>query len=264
MVANDRTQQGMGGMDDVDSACNGGRRPPGRPLEMAEDERRERVLAAAFEVLETHGYQAASMDRVAQCSGMSKRTLYQLYPSKMELFRALIHVRLFCFKPCICQYSKTPEDELSSLLLDTVHRILRPDTLSLIRAIIIESAKAADIREIMQNLAHGGKASIIDQWLRNYCQSHGRPHEDVGMLGRQAFGMTGGELLLNGLICAKAQTTPDAVETFVRKGARMFLAGLRSNWEQEDAQLAGQNGPGTSLASEGDASPVDATVALPR
>lgn len=46
---------------------------------------RELALAAAEEQLLRGGYRYLNMDEVAAKSGMSKRTLYQLFPSKEEL-----------------------------------------------------------------------------------------------------------------------------------------------------------------------------------
>ncbi len=55
------------------------------------DEDRCRLLReAAAEVFLRDGYAAAHMDEVARGAGMSKRTLYQHYPSKAALFEAVM------------------------------------------------------------------------------------------------------------------------------------------------------------------------------
>ena len=48
------------------------------------------ILVGAFQVFATHGYAAASMDRIASTAGVSKPTLYRYFQDKEGLFVALI------------------------------------------------------------------------------------------------------------------------------------------------------------------------------
>lgn len=48
------------------------------------------LLKAAREVFATQGYHAAAMDDIANHAGVSKPVLYQHFPSKLELYLALI------------------------------------------------------------------------------------------------------------------------------------------------------------------------------
>jgi AcrR family transcriptional regulator len=57
------------------------RRKDARPMEL---------LDAALELFVEKGFAAARADEVAQCAGVSKGTLYLYYPSKEELFKAVI------------------------------------------------------------------------------------------------------------------------------------------------------------------------------
>ncbi|GBR05948.1 TetR/AcrR family transcriptional regulator [Acetobacter oeni] len=201
---------------------------------MEECERRERIMTAACKILQAHGYHAASMDKVAQCSGMSKRTLYQLYPSKQDLFLSLIGSRLFC-TPSFSEKSSTPEGGLTSLLLGMTKWLLSPDKIELIRAIIAETPEAKDISDIMLNLKKGGDSNAFNRWLRHYCIESGHPDEDITLLGRHLFGMTIGELMLNALTGTGEDMAPEMIERFVASGARLFLAGLAAEWERHAA-----------------------------
>jgi AcrR family transcriptional regulator len=48
------------------------------------------LLAAAQEVFVVNGYHAAAMDDIAERAGVSKPVLYQHFPSKLELYLALL------------------------------------------------------------------------------------------------------------------------------------------------------------------------------
>jgi AcrR family transcriptional regulator len=67
--------------------------------------RRRQLLGAAQEVFVSQGYHAAAMDEIAERAGISKPVLYQHFPSKLELYLALL-------------------DESVDALIDTVRRAL--------------------------------------------------------------------------------------------------------------------------------------------
>ncbi|PSL37480.1 TetR family transcriptional regulator [Labedella gwakjiensis] len=56
-------------------------------------ERRRAIVAAAFDVFATRGFRAASLREVAERVGMSQTTLLHHFPSKEELFLAVIASR---------------------------------------------------------------------------------------------------------------------------------------------------------------------------
>jgi len=62
----------------------------GRPMRLPRSVRRKQLLAAAQEVFVAQGYHAAAMDDIAERAGVSKPVLYQHFPSKLELYLALL------------------------------------------------------------------------------------------------------------------------------------------------------------------------------
>jgi AcrR family transcriptional regulator len=71
--------------------------------------RRRQLLGAAQEVFVSQGYHAAAMDEIAERAGISKPVLYQHFPSKLELYLALL-------------------DESVDALIDTVRNALSSTT----------------------------------------------------------------------------------------------------------------------------------------
>src|SRR5215471_16035135 len=67
-----------------------GTQPTGRPVRLPRSARRKQLLAAAQEVFVAQGYHAAAMDDIADRAGISKPVLYQHFPSKLELYQALL------------------------------------------------------------------------------------------------------------------------------------------------------------------------------
>ncbi|HET9648972.1 MAG TPA: TetR/AcrR family transcriptional regulator [Microlunatus sp.] len=63
---------------------------PGRVARMPRDQRRAQLLEAANQVFTSKGYHAAAMDDIAELAGVSKPVLYQHFPSKLDLYLALL------------------------------------------------------------------------------------------------------------------------------------------------------------------------------
>ncbi|MFL6239576.1 MAG: TetR/AcrR family transcriptional regulator [Actinomycetes bacterium] len=63
---------------------------PRRSTRLPRSARRRQLLAAAQEVFVAQGYHAAAMDEIAEAAGVSKPVLYQHFPSKLDLYLALL------------------------------------------------------------------------------------------------------------------------------------------------------------------------------
>lgn len=58
------------------------------------DERRAQLLTAALEIFSTAGYHAAGMDEIAERAGVTKPVLYQHFPSKLDLYLAVLDLHI--------------------------------------------------------------------------------------------------------------------------------------------------------------------------
>ena len=75
----------VSGRFDVDDVTS---RPRG--VRLPRRERRAQLLESALEVFVAQGYHAAAMDDIADRAGVSKPVLYQHFPSKLDLYLALL------------------------------------------------------------------------------------------------------------------------------------------------------------------------------
>jgi len=58
------------------------------------DERRAQLLVAALEVFTAAGYHSAAMDEIADRANVSKPVLYQHFPSKLDLYLAVLDLQI--------------------------------------------------------------------------------------------------------------------------------------------------------------------------
>lgn len=60
------------------------------PLRLT-DRKREAIVAAAITEFRANGFEVTSMDKIAATASVSKRTVYNHFPSKEELFAEILH-----------------------------------------------------------------------------------------------------------------------------------------------------------------------------
>jgi AcrR family transcriptional regulator len=73
-----------------EAAAAGATHMPARGTRLSRTARRAQLLVAARDVFAAQGYHAAAMDDIAEKAGVSKPVLYQHFPGKLELYRALL------------------------------------------------------------------------------------------------------------------------------------------------------------------------------
>lgn len=63
-------------------------------FENLEPERKEAILAAAADEFATHGYAAASLNRIIETAGISKGSLYYYFDDKADLFSSVVEATM--------------------------------------------------------------------------------------------------------------------------------------------------------------------------
>lgn len=63
---------------------------PKKGVRMPRSERRLQLMTAASDVFVANGYHSAGMDEIAERAGVSKPVLYQHFPSKLDLYMAVL------------------------------------------------------------------------------------------------------------------------------------------------------------------------------
>jgi AcrR family transcriptional regulator len=62
----------------------------GRPTRAQQVQRHEELLSVALDIFLERGFEQATMEEIATCVGMSKRTVYAYYEDKPALFKAAV------------------------------------------------------------------------------------------------------------------------------------------------------------------------------
>ncbi|MDL2200895.1 TetR/AcrR family transcriptional regulator [Halopseudomonas aestusnigri] len=131
--------------------------------------RKEEILDAALIEFADRTYNAVSMERLAECAGLSKAGIYAHFNSKEEIFHALLERTTK--QLCDFQGWLPDEDltlpELVDVYIDRLYTTFdSPATISVYRLLLAESARTPELVQRWHNeVAHGLKerAQLIIQ-----------------------------------------------------------------------------------------------------
>lgn len=142
---------------------------PGTRRYLSSVARREEILDAALIEFADRTYNAVSMERLAECAGLSKAGIYAHFKSKEEIFHALLERTT----KQICDFQGWLPDEdltlpeLVDVYLDRLYATFSsPATMSIYRLLLAESARTPELVQRWHNeVAHGLKerAQLIIQ-----------------------------------------------------------------------------------------------------
>ncbi len=109
------------------------------------EEKRQAILAAAKDVFLAAGFEAASMAEIAKVAGGSKQTLYSYFPSKDELFVAvMLEYGLRMIQPAfqVLEDNTDLADGLKAFGRAFLTAISTPDVIAFRRVLVGEGARS--------------------------------------------------------------------------------------------------------------------------
>ncbi|WP_439598665.1 TetR/AcrR family transcriptional regulator [Falsiroseomonas sp.] len=203
------------------------RRKPGR-APMPETARRHLLCEAATEVFMRDGYAAASMDDVARAAGMSKRTLYQFFPSKAALFEATVAAALAPLH--VASELETEPDlrrALCGMLEAAAGHLLAPLQTGIFRLVIAEVKRSPEIAQATHRVLFNRGAGSLQRRIAAEMARGAIRLPDAEMAAQLLFGMTLGKTHM--MILLGLRDAPDAEEVaaLARAAVDVFLHGAR-------------------------------------
>ena len=138
------------------------------PTSRLTDRKRDAIVQAAIVEFRDNGFEATSVDKVAARAEVSKRTLYNHFPSKDELFAAILHI-LWENSASDLQRAYEPARPVREQLLELVHAKLAmlgdENFLALARVAIAAALHSPErAREMVERI--GEKDAAMLDWIR--------------------------------------------------------------------------------------------------
>jgi len=156
--------------------------------------KRESILDAAAESFIQDGYDNASMDRISERAGASKRTVYNHFRSKEDLFRAVLE-RFFAELRELKQISYDPQKSLEAQLSDFANAKLAisqsPSWLGLMKVAIGVFITNPDVALETVKCAEDVEDTLV-KWLEAANDDKRMKVEDAKLAAKAFWAMVGG------------------------------------------------------------------------
>jgi AcrR family transcriptional regulator len=161
------------------------------------------ILRVAAQIFAEHGYQAASMDAIAECAGIAKGTVYLYFRSKQELFFGVCDAYIATIEGIRTQVNGCTAPTAASQIRQSIHTLLTlrhdtPDLFPLILEFWSVSASphrharvAASLRLAYSKL----RRSIADQIRKGQREGEFDCRADASQLAAMLLGALDGTCL---------------------------------------------------------------------
>jgi AcrR family transcriptional regulator len=198
--------------------------PPRRRI--AEPERARILRDAAEEVFLRDGYAAANMDEVARRAGMSKRTLYQHYPSKAALFEATIEAALAPLR-LDSAIERDPDlaIALTGMLEAGARHLLALRQTAIFRLVISEVQRSPELAEAFHRASFSHGTWPLERRIGAEME-RGRlrvPSAEAG--AKLLYGMALGAVQMKMLLGLRGQPDEAEIAELARQAVAIFLNG---------------------------------------
>ena len=188
--------------------------------------KRAEILAAATAIFFEEGYGRTSMDRVLSRVGGSKRTLYNHFPSKEALFKAI--VRQVSDRVLAALTPKLDSGDMRQTLIDMgadyLQVLTSPEGIALYRAMVSEAPHFPDLARAFFQTGPGRATQHLAGFLRRQAETQGLEIPDPDLAAAQFLGMVRGDAHLRAVLHAQIPTQ-NAIRAIATAAAETFLQG---------------------------------------
>ncbi|WP_019937442.1 TetR/AcrR family transcriptional regulator [Bordetella sp. FB-8] len=190
------------------------------------DRKRDAIIQAAIAEFRANGFEATSVDKVAARAEVSKRTLYNHFASKDELFAAILDIlwESSASEPRRAYEPRRPvREQLIELLQSKLAMLADDNFLALARVAIAAALHSPErAREMVDRI--GQKDNAMLDWIRA-AQKHGALKAgDAAQAYKQLECLVKGVAFWPQLAMGQPRLTPAAQKKLAAASADLFLS----------------------------------------
>lgn len=198
------------------------------------DRKRQDIVEAAIAAFAEQGFDSASMDSIATRAAVSKRTVYNHFASKDQLFEEIVaRLREKATNELPLNFSPdvSLEEQLVEFCKKTIAFNCHPDQQTLCRILISRFIRAPELGRQMF-----GEGKLIQknllEWLASAVQAGKlRPH-DTNMSARQLLGMMDNFCVWPQVLLNEPAPCVDTQNKIAAESVRMFLAAYQADCDK--------------------------------
>lgn len=156
------------------------------------DARRKSYIAAATRLFFAHGYGGTSMNAVAAAVGGSKTTLWNLFPSKLALFEAVVEDIVRDYGAALTvDLDSAPDVETGLVRMgdSIMETIMSEQVTGIHRLVMGEAARVPELGRVMYERGPGPGMARFAAWLERKMQSGWLKRGNPACAAQQFSGM---------------------------------------------------------------------------
>jgi len=174
------------------------RRKPRRIRARLDEERLTELLDVATEVFVSEGFSAASTNEIARRANSSKTTFYSRFPTKEQLFLAVIERRMTgIFRQVAASLPEEPpiEDTLRNFGAAVIRLALSKEQVALVRVVSMESAKFPELGKRFYELGPKRGEEVLAAYFTKQAGKGRLSNEDTRQMAQHFLSLiTGGPI----------------------------------------------------------------------
>ncbi len=199
---------------------------PAPPKDRLTDRKRQAIVQAAIGEFRAHGFGATSMDRIAATADVSKRTVYNHFPSKEALFAEIL-VQLWESSAAQVDLAYAPNrplrDQLLELMWQKMRMLCDASFIDLARVAIAETIHSPErAQEMVARL--GDREEGVTLWLRAAAADGTLKLPDPVFAAHQLQGLVKNFAFWPQITMGQPTLPPAVQQQVVESAVDMFLA----------------------------------------
>lgn len=187
----------------------------------------ERVLSAAFDVFAAKGFDGSTMSEIAALAGVSKRTMYERYHDKADLFRALLawgcRQNLPDAQP---PEDADPEQALVAHAEAVLSAISRPESVELTRIVISAAGRFPEMGALFDDMTRTASLEIVRGLGRRLMRQRRIRTSDPDVFAADFIGLLRGDHYQRALLGVGEPLPQEDVPREARRVVTVLLRGF--------------------------------------
>ncbi len=202
----------------------------GRPTKAAAAQRDERLLEIAAEMFMRDGFDATSMERLAEAAKIGKATLYARYADKSQLFAEILRRRiLLIYGPLEAEFAASLGGEsLEHTLLALARRFidlsLAPSAIALGRILAAEGARFPELGKLAVEEGLNRQIRLVELVLARFEARHRFAIDDMALAADLFLSIVLGRLSRMSLLGVRMER--ETLDRRTREAVRIFVRGI--------------------------------------
>jgi len=193
------------------------------------EKRQRAIIEAATIVFLANGFDGTTLDMIIAKAGGSRRSIYQYFGGKEELFNAIIKNGCHEFVMALDQakfLDVPPRTALISIATQFLSFLLRPRSLALYRIVVGESMRFPELGKILYQAGPENAYQKLSAYLKLQTENGLINSHQPELNATQFFEMIKGHLHFRALIIPDLKVSEKEIQDHIHASVDLFLRGV--------------------------------------